>query len=151
MTGGADHLLTRRRQLGVALDPLDPDKKRPRTRVAIVACMDARLGIETMFGLRAGDAHVIRNAGGCATADTLRSLRLSQMVGGTREIVLVHHEDCAALAEAGTDPDADLRECVELVRTSNELPHTEVVRGFVYTRGGALREIRPERRVENSQ
>jgi carbonic anhydrase len=146
---GAEHLLSRRHQLGMALDPLDSDKRMPRTGVAIVACMDARLGIETMFGLRAGDAHVIRNAGGCATADTLRSLRLSQIVGGTREILLVHHEDCAALAETGTDPDADLRECVEIVRTSNELPHTEMVRGFVYTRGGALREIRPERRAEN--
>jgi carbonic anhydrase len=58
--------------------------------------------------------------------------------------VLVHHEDCAALS----DPDADLRECLDLLRTSNELPHTDVVRGFVYTRGGALREIRPDRRAE---
>jgi carbonic anhydrase len=121
----------------------------PARHVAIVACMDARLNVYGLLGLTEGDAHVIRNAGGCATADTLRSLRLSQIVGGTREILLVHHEDCAALAETGTDPDADLRECVELVRTSNELPHTEMVRGFVYTRGGALREIRSERRAEN--
>jgi carbonic anhydrase len=147
MTGGADHLLARRHQLGVALVPLDPDKRRPRTQVAIVACMDARLGIEMMFGLRAGDAHVIRNAGGCVTTDTLRSLRLSQDLGGTREIVLVHHEDCAAVG----DPDGDLVECLDRLRTSNELPHTDVVRGFVYTRGGALREIRPDRRAENPQ
>ncbi|WP_127358608.1 carbonic anhydrase [Actinacidiphila soli] len=141
---GAEHLLSRRHHVGAALTPLDPEKRRPLTRVAIVACMDARLGIETMFGLRAGDAHVIRNAGGCITSDTLRSLRLSQIRGGTREIVLVHHEDCAALS----DPDADLRECLDLLRTSNELPHTDVVRGFIYTRGGALREIRPDRRAE---
>ncbi|MDX6345777.1 MAG: carbonic anhydrase [Streptomyces sp.] len=141
---GVEHLLSGRHHVGTALTPLDPEKRRPRTRVAIVACMDARLAIETMFGLRAGDAHVIRNAGGCVTSDTLRSLRLSQIRGGTREIVLVHHEDCAALS----DPDADLRECLDLLRTSKELPHTDVVRGFVYTRGGALREIRPDRRAE---
>jgi carbonic anhydrase len=106
--------------------------------------MDARLAVETMFGLRPGDAHVIRNAGGCVTDDTLRSLRLSQLRGGTREIVLVHHEDCAALE----DPAADLHVCLDRIHHDTELPHTDVVRGFVYTRGGALREIRPPTRAE---
>ncbi|MGW3247494.1 carbonic anhydrase [Streptomyces sp. NPDC001070] len=137
---GAEELLTRRYDVGATLTPLAPEKKQPQTGVAIVACMDARLGVETMFGLRPGDAHVIRNAGGCVNDDTLRSLRLSQLRGGTREIVLVHHEDCAALS----DPADDLRACMARLRAGTELPHTELVRGFLYTRGGALREIRPE-------
>ncbi|MFD3457767.1 carbonic anhydrase [Streptomyces sp. NPDC058691] len=136
---GTEELLIRRHDVGAALVPLDPRKRDPQTRVAIVACMDARLGVETMFGLRPGDADVIRNAGGCVTDDTLRSLRLSQLRGGTREIVLVHHEDCPALS----DPDEDLRACMTRLGDNAELPHTEAVRGFLYTRGGALREIRP--------
>lgn len=137
---GAEDLLIRRYDVGATLMPLDPGKKRPLTGVAIVACMDARLGVETMFGLRPGDADVIRNVGGCVNEDSLRSLRLSQLRGGTREIVLVHHEDCTALG----DPADDLRACMTRLRDSTELPHTEEVRGFLYTRGGALREIRLE-------
>ncbi|MFI8186762.1 hypothetical protein OG539_33185 [Actinacidiphila glaucinigra] len=136
-----EQLLIRRYDVGAALTPLDLERKEARTGVAIVACMDSRLGVEAMFGLRAGDADVIRNAGGCVTPDTLRSLRLSQLRGGTRQIVLVHHEDCAALG----DPAEDLRVCIARLRDTTELPHTELVRGFLYTRGGALREIRPER------
>jgi carbonic anhydrase len=136
---GTEHLLSRRTTLGTALTPLDPELRRPRTGVAIVACMDARLGVETMFGLRPGDAHVIRNAGGCVTGDTLHSLQLSQTRGGTREVLLVHHEDCAALS----DPATDLQVCMARLHKSEGLPHTDVVRGFIYTRSGALRELRP--------
>ncbi|MFI9102371.1 carbonic anhydrase [Streptomyces fildesensis] len=136
-----DGLLSRRAALGVALTALPPKPELPGTGVAIVTGSDARPGVETMFGLRPGDAHVIRNAGGCVNDDTLHSLRLSQTVGGTSEILLVHHEDCAALG----DPADDLRACLIRLRDNQELPHTDVVRGFVYTRGGALREIRPER------
>ncbi|WP_431952820.1 carbonic anhydrase [Actinacidiphila sp. bgisy167] len=139
---GVEQLLIRRFHVGAALIPLDLTKKEARTAVAIVACMDSRLGVEAMFGLRPGDADVIRNAGGCVTRDTIRSLRLSQLRGGTREIVLVHHEDCAAL---GGDPAEDLLACLARLRDTTELPHTELVRGFLYTRDGALREIRPER------
>ncbi|MFF3565839.1 carbonic anhydrase [Streptomyces sp. NPDC002574] len=137
MTGTED-LLIRRHHVGAALAPLDPRKREPQTRVAIIACMDARLGVETMFGLRPGDAHVIRNAGGCVTEDTLRSLRLSQTREGTREIVLVHHEDCAALS----DPAEDLLTCMARLGDGAQLPHTEALRGFLYTRNGALREVR---------
>ncbi|WBB60518.1 hypothetical protein O7599_34285 [Streptomyces sp. WMMC500] len=136
---GADELLARRG--AAALRPLDPDAKTPASRVAVVACMDARLGVESMFALRPGDAHVIRNAGGCVTPDALDSLRLSQLRGGTREIVLVHHEDCAAL----DDPAADLVRCLDVLAETPRLPHKDVVRGFLYTRGGELREIRPRR------
>ncbi|AUH44104.1 carbonic anhydrase [Streptomyces sp. CMB-StM0423] len=139
MTGTED-LLARRRG-GAALAPLDPAARAPASKVAVLACMDARLGVEAMFALRPGDAHVIRNAGGCVTPDALDSLRLSQLRGGTREIVLVHHEDCAALDE----PAADLVRCLDRLAASPRLPHRDVVRGFLYTRGGELREIRPGR------
>lgn len=137
---GTRALLNRRFALGLPLVPLDSAAKAPRTGVAIVACMDARLAVETMFGLRPGDAHVIRNAGGCITEDTLHSLRLSQLRGGTCEIVLVHHEDCVALNE----PEADIHHCVARLRADPGLPHTDAVRAFLCTRSGALREVRPE-------
>src|SRR5215218_1565764 len=70
----------------------------PKRPVAIVACMDARLDIGALFGLSAGDAHVIRNAGGVVSDDVLRSLIISQRFLGTREIMLVHHTDCGMLA-----------------------------------------------------
>ncbi|MFE0632832.1 carbonic anhydrase [Streptomyces sp. NPDC058864] len=140
-TAGVEELLIRRHDVGAALTPIDLGRKEARTGVAIVACMDSRLGVEAMFGLRPGDADVIRNAGGCVTPDTVRSLRQSQLHGGTRQIVLVHHEDCAALG----DPAEDLVACLTRLRDTTELPRTELVRAFLYTRGGALREIRPER------
>ncbi|EAU29519.1 hypothetical protein ATEG_10070 [Aspergillus terreus NIH2624] len=68
----------------------------PRRKVAIVACMDARLDVARALGLEEGDAHVIRNAGGRVT-DALRSLIISQQLLGTREIIIVHHTDCGML------------------------------------------------------
>ncbi|KAH7133045.1 carbonic anhydrase [Dactylonectria estremocensis] len=79
--------------------PLPPGRK-----VAIVACMDARLDPAKVLGLEEGDAHVIRNAGG-RTIDALRSLVISQQLLGTREIVIVHHTDCGML----TFSDAELK------------------------------------------
>ena len=67
---------------------------RPARRVAVVACMDSRMPLFGMLGLEVGDAHVIRNAGGVITEDTIRSLTISQHVLGTREILLVHHTEC---------------------------------------------------------
>ena len=139
MTGTED-LLARRRGAAARV-PLDPGARSPASGVAVLACMDARLGVEAMFALRPGDAHVIRNAGGCVTPDALDSLRLSQLRGGTREVVLVHHEDCAAL----DDPAGDLVRCLERLAESPRLPHRDVVRGFLYTRGGELREVRTRR------
>ena len=69
----------------------------PAKRIAVVACMDARLNPYGLLGLQEGDAHVIRNAGGVITADELRSLAISQRLLGTREIVLIHHTDCGML------------------------------------------------------
>src|SRR6059036_2027869 len=96
--------------------PLPPAKK-----VAVVACMDARLIPTRVLGLEEGDAHVIRNAGGVVTDDEIRSLAISQHLLGTEEIILIHHTDCGMLTfsdqdfkaklrdETGTEPDWEAR------------------------------------------
>jgi carbonic anhydrase len=137
---------------------------RPARRVAVVACMDARLDLFGILGLEPGDAHLIRNAGGVATDDVIRSLSISQRKLGTREVVLVHHTDCGMLtftedefrrelldetgvkpawvAEAFTDLDADVRSSIARIRTSPFIPHRDHVRGFVYSvETGELREV----------
>ena len=76
---------------------------RPLSRLAVLACMDTRLDVEEALGLRAGDAHVIRNAGGLATDDVIRSLIVSQQLLGTHEIVVIGHTGCGLL---GADEDA---------------------------------------------
>ena len=70
---------------------------RPRRRLAVLACMDARLNPPLALGLENGDAHVIRNAGGLATSDALRSLVLSQQGLGTQEVIIIQHTDCGLL------------------------------------------------------
>lgn len=137
---------------------------RPARGVAIVACMDARINVESLFGLRSGDAHIIRNAGGIITEDTLRSLLISQRLLGTREILLLHHTDCGLMRlneaqlvpelerEAGaklafklgafTDLDADLRRSVAVIRAFPFLPARDQVRAFVYDVADAsIREV----------
>jgi carbonic anhydrase len=116
--------------------PLLRSARRPASGVAILSCMDGRLNVFSIFGLAEGDAHVIRNAGGCATGDAIRSLALSQRECGTREVVLLHHENCAAVS----DPDEDLARCLRVLRAASELPYTGAIRGFVYELGGGLRE-----------
>src|SRR5438094_7960225 len=69
----------------------------PARKLAVLACMDARLHVSKILGLKEGDAHVIRNAGGVATEDAIRSLTISQRLLGTEEIVLIHHTDCGML------------------------------------------------------
>ena len=69
---------------------------KPKTRVAIVTCMDSRLHVAQALGLALGDAHILRNAGGRVTEDMIRSLVISQQQMGTREIVVLHHTDCGA-------------------------------------------------------
>jgi carbonic anhydrase len=139
--------------------PLPPGKK-----VAIVACMDARLNVYGALGLQEGDAHVIRNAGGVVTADEIRSLAISQRLLGTEEIMLIHHTDCGMLtfsddefkralqddvgiepewaAEAFSDLDQDVRQSIARIKSSPFIPHKENIRGFVYdVTTGALREV----------
>jgi carbonic anhydrase len=146
---------------------------RPARAVAIVACMDSRMPLFGMLGLDVGDAHVIRNAGGVITEDTIRSLTVSQHVLGTREILLVHHTECglqttddvafADLVEqatgrrppwatrAFTDVDADVRESIQLIRESPYLLSKEV-RGTVYdVETGHLREIKDPAAPHHSQ
>src|ERR1700680_639388 len=69
----------------------------PAAKTAVVACMDARLNVYDALGLREGDAHVIRNAGGVITDDQIRSLAISQRLLGTEEIILIHHTECGML------------------------------------------------------
>ncbi len=137
---------------------------RPRRKVAVVSCMDARIALFDILGLKPGDAHLIRNAGGVVTDDVIRSLAISQRALGTEEIVLVHHTDCGMLtlsedefraellaetgmapkwaAEAFTDIDADVRNSLLRVRTNAFVPHRDNVRGFVYeVETGVLREV----------
>jgi carbonic anhydrase len=136
---------------------------RPARQVAVVACMDSRMPLFGMLGLSVGDAHVIRNAGGVITEDTIRSLTISQHVLGTREILLVHHTNCGLestddvsfadmveqstgrrppwAARAFTDVDADVRESIRLIRDCPYLLSREV-RGTVYdVETGHLREV----------
>ncbi len=126
----------------------------PLRHLAVVACMDSRMDIFQILGLRNGEAHVIRNAGGVITDDVIRSLCLSQRSLGTREIVLLHHTNCglenvdeAAFkaeleAELGVkpwwalesfgDPHSDVRQSMERLRLTPFIPHKDHIRGFVY-------------------
>jgi len=126
----------------------------PARRVAVVACMDARLNVYGALGLQEGEAHVIRNAGGVVTDDVIRSLTISQRLLGTDEVVLIHHSDCGMLTfsddevkghiasetgirppfalEAFSDLEEDVRQSVRRIQASPYLPHREKVRGFVY-------------------
>ncbi len=137
----------------------------PARKVAVVACMDSRMPLFPLLGLAVGDAHVIRNAGGVITEDTIRSLTISQHVLGTREIVLVHHTDCglqktddasfADLVEQATgarppwpartftDVDEDVRESIRLLQESPYLVSKDIC-GTVYdVSTGRLRQVRP--------
>lgn len=139
----------------------------PVLKVAVVACMDARIDLHAALGLNLGDCHTIRNAGGVVTDDVIRSLTISQRALGTRSIVLIHHTGCGLLGltedfrhelelevgqrpawavEAFKDLDQDVRQSIQKVRTSPFLPHTDDVRGFVFdVRTGLLREIDSEK------
>jgi carbonic anhydrase len=136
----------------------------PARKVAVLACMDARLNPYGLLGLQEGDAHVIRNAGGVVTDDEIRSLSISQRLLGTEEVVLVHHTDCGMLtftdddfkrsvqddvgikpewaAESFTDLDEDVRQSIARIKASPFIPRKDSVRGFVYdVHTGALREV----------
>ena len=136
----------------------------PAKHIAIVTCMDARLSPYVMLGLKEGDAHVIRNAGGVITDDEIRSLAISQRLLGTREIVLIHHTDCGMLTfsddelkqqiqedvgvkphfsmESFTDLEEDVRQSIARIKASPFIPNKDSVRGFVYeVETGRLREV----------
>ena len=124
----------------------------PPARIAVVACMDARLNPYPILGLELGDAHVIRNAGGVITDDEIRSLAISQHLLGTEEIMLIHHTDCGMLtfsdqdfanklesevgqrpaweARSFSDLDQDVRDSIQRIKDSPFVPRKDSVRGF---------------------
>jgi carbonic anhydrase len=158
-----DELVQNAESYGEAFDrgdlPLPPAK-----RVAVVACMDARLNPYGLLGLHEGDAHVIRNAGGVITDDEIRSLAISQRLLGTQEIMLIHHTDCGMLtfgdddfrrdvqrdtgvkpewpAEAFDDLEEDVRQSIARIKASPFIPNKDTIRGFVYdVHTGRLSEV----------
>jgi carbonic anhydrase len=126
----------------------------PVLKLAVLTCMDARLDPSGVLGIRPGDAHVIRNAGGRASHDAMHALAISQAVLGTREVMVLHHTECAMSrftqadlaqkihlasghpfdAELGcfTDPEDAVRQDVERLRSYKSLVHTHKIRGFMY-------------------
>ena len=135
----------------------------PARKVAVITCMDARMNPYAILGLREGDAHVIRNAGGVITDDEIRSLAISQHLLGSEEIMLIHHTECGMLtftddefarkmeAEAGAQPEwrarsfqdleESVRQDVRRIEDSQFIPHKNV-RGFVYdVKSGQLHEV----------
>ena len=136
----------------------------PARKVAIVACMDARLNPYPILGLSIGDAHVIRNAGGVITDDEIRSLAISQHLLGTEEIMLIHHTDCGMLtfsdeefertleektgqrpgwpSRSFPDLEEDVRDSIRRITESPFIPRKDEVRGFVYdVETGRLSEV----------
>lgn len=155
----ANELYARDFQLGSLAMP-------PARKLAVVACMDARLTVEEFLGLKTGDAHIIRNAGGIVTEDALRSLIISHYLLGTVEFIIINHTDCGMLtfqdeelrarlerdsgtsvvAPASFHPFGDLEENVHRqvlkVRSHPWIPPAVSVRGFIYdVRSGRLREV----------
>jgi carbonic anhydrase len=159
-----DELLSNAQSYAASFDkgdlPIPPGKK-----VAVLACMDARLVPSRVLGLNEGDAHVIRNAGGVVSDDAIRSLAISQHLLGTEEIILIHHTDCGMLtftdeefadkleqeagerpewtAHAFSDLEHDVRDSIARIKESPFIPKTDSVRGFVYdVKTGELREVK---------
>ena len=100
-----------------------------KQKVAVVACMDSRVDVFAALGLAPGEAHVIRNAGGLVTEDTIRSLSISQHLLGTEEIHLIHHTGCGMLSF--TDLADSVRQSIARIKASPFIPRTDAVRGFV--------------------
>jgi len=140
----------------------------PVRELVILTCMDSRMDLEQLLGLRVGDAHMIRNAGGLATNDAIRSLILSTHLLGTRAVAIIQHTECGLLSitddefrrrlststgkdashlqfHAFRDLDHNVREQVARVRQDPFLPRAIDVRGFVYdVKHGSLREVKSE-------
>jgi len=137
----------------------------PAKKLAIVVCMDARLTVEDFLGLKTGDAHIIRNAGGIVTEDAIRSLVISQRLLGTRQVLVINHTDCGMLTfqdddlrarltkETGVDADhlrfhafsdleANVRAQVEKIKDSPFILPDVEVHGLIYqVEDGLLRQV----------
>lgn len=148
-----DELAANNKAFAASLPEQHLDVK-PSRRLAIVTCMDSRLDVFAALGLKHGEAHILRNAGGVITDDVVRSLAVSQRRLGTREVMLIHHTDCgmqtltddgfraelqeatgvapAFAIESFVDVEEDVRQSILRVRRSPFLQHRDMVRGFVY-------------------
>ena len=158
-----DDLLSNNARFAAGFGPA-ADHAAPARKLAIVACMDARLDVFSVLGLEPGDAHVIRNAGGVVTDDVIRSLVISQRLLGTREIMLIHHTDCgmqtftddelrdAIETETGHRPpfafqpfkdlEQDVRDSIARLQASPFIPHRNQIRGYIYNcTTGRLTEV----------
>ena len=138
----------------------------PARKLAIVACMDARLTVEQMLGLKTGDAHIVRNAGGIVTEDALRSLLISHYLLGTQEFLIINHSDCGMLTfkdeelraklqgQTGTaavapgqfhafsDVEENVRQQIQKLKSHPWIPKQIAIRGFVYNeKTGRLKEV----------
>jgi carbonic anhydrase len=138
----------------------------PARKLAVLACMDARLTVEQFLGLNTGDAHIIRNAGGIASEDAVRSLIISHHLLGTEEFIIVNHTDCGMLTfrdhellaklekenggatvapvhfHAFADVEENVRRQVQRVHNHPFIPRHIPVRGFVYdVKTGRLNEV----------
>lgn len=138
----------------------------PARKLAIIACMDARLTVEEFLGLQTGDAHIIRNAGGIVTEDAIRSLIISHHLLGTQEFMIINHTDCGMLTfkdddlreklqqETHTDTvaptvfhsfdklEVNVRQQIQKIRSHPWIPKHIPVRGFIYdVRTGKLNEV----------
>lgn len=137
----------------------------PANKIAVLACMDARLNVYGALGLKEGESHVIRNAGGVVTDDEIRSLAISQRLLGTEEIILIHHTDCGMLtftddefkssiqdeigikpewaAESFTDLETDVRQSIARIKQSPFIPKRDNIRGFIFdVATGELNEVK---------
>jgi carbonic anhydrase len=139
---------------------------RPEKKLAILTCMDTRLSIRTL-GLKTGDAHIIRNAGGIVTGDVVRSLVVSHYLLGTEEFMVINHTDCGLMqtteeelrervqkraGKAAVAPaffyafqnvEENVRRQLERLDTHPWIPKSVAVRGFVYdVSNGKLREVK---------
>lgn len=144
----------------------------PARKLAIVACMDARVSLEPMLGLKIGDAHIIRNAGGIVTEDALRSLLISHYLLGTNEFMIINHTDCGMLGlrddelmarlehETGTPAvspaqlhgfsniEENVRRQAQKLRSHPWIPKSIPIRGFVYdVKTGRLNEVTADRAI----
>ena len=137
----------------------------PAKKVAVITCMDARIDVHEILGLKEGDAHVIRNAGGVVTDDVIRSLTISQRMIGTEEIVLIHHTRCALMSvgndeikerierDVGVEPpfaiesyaslEDSLSRSIDRIKESPFIQHRDRIHSFVYdVETGVLTEAR---------